>query len=371
MSITDFFHEISFDSIKNRTKGITKERAASILTKDVLSIDDFYILLSEASSGLLEEMAQKARLVTRKHFGNSIFLFTPLYISNICENRCPYCSFARQHSIVRKHLSIDEIEHEVACIAESGIRHILVLTGESRKCASPEYLKSAIATINKNFSSISIEVYALTSDEYKSLVDTGVDGLTIYQETYNREIYETLHKGGPKADYDFRINAPERAAEIGIRSVALGALYGLSEWRTEAFMSGLHAYYLQRKFPSLEVSVSFPRLRPQAGEFSTDHIVADRQFVQMLAATRLFLPTVGITLSTRESEQFRNAVLPIGVTKISAGVSTAVGGHSGDSSTAQFEIADGRSVSQVKTDLLKLGFQPVMHDWNRMYVQPT
>jgi len=193
--------------------------------------------------------------------------------------------------------------------------------------------------------------------------------LTIYQETYNRELFESLHSGGPKADYDFRINAPQRGAEAGMRSVALGALYGLDDWRMEAFISGLHAYYLQTTFPSLEVSVSFPRLRPQAGEFTTSHIVSDRQFVQMLAATRLFLPYAGVTLSTRESRSFRSAVLPIGVTKISAGVSTAVGGHTGDSSTSQFEIADSRTVLQVKADLLEEGYQPVMHDWNHAYVK--
>ncbi|HEX2959048.1 MAG TPA: 2-iminoacetate synthase ThiH [Chitinispirillaceae bacterium] len=326
-------------------------------------------LLSPAASGLLEEMAQKARILTRKHFGNSVFLFTPFYISNICDNRCPYCSFAKQHAIIRNHLSVDEIEKEAECIAQTGIRHILVLTGESRRASSPQYLRSAIEIIRKAFSSISIEVYALSTDEYKLLVDAGVDGLTIYQETYNRELYKKLHMGGPKEDYDFRITAPDRAAEAGVRSATVGALFGLYDWRTEAFMSGLHAYYLQCTYPSLEVSVSFPRLRPQAGEYSSEYLVNDRQFVQMLAAMRLFLPSVGITLSTRESEQFRNSVLPIGITKISGGVSTSVGGRASGHSTSQFEIADGRSVSQMKSDLLKLGFQPVMHDWNRSYLK--
>lgn len=369
MSFTQFLQTVSTETLKRRSDGVTASTIASILSRDTLSIEDFYLLLSDGASGMLEEMAQKARSVTRKQFGNSIFLFTPLYISNICDNHCPYCSFAKQHSIVRKHLSLDEIKQEADSIAAKGIRHILVLTGESRRSASPEYIRSAVEILRERFSSITIEVYALTSDEYKMLIDAGVDGLTIYQETYNRELFKSLHSGGPKADYDFRINAPQRAAEAGMRNVALGALYGLDDWRMEAFVSGLHAYYLQNKFPSLEVSVSFPRLRPQAGEFSTAHIVSDRQFVQMLAATRLFLPYAGVTLSTRESKRFRSAVLPIGITKISAGVSTAVGGHSGDSSTAQFEIADSRSVLQVKSDLLQEGFQPVMHDWNYAYVR--
>ncbi len=366
MSVIQFLQEHTLNSI---SKEVTRDKIVSILSKDILSIDDFYHLLSPVASGLLEEMAQKASLVTRKHFGNSVFLFTPLYISNVCDNRCPYCSFAKQHSIVRNHLSLEEIELEAACIAQAGIRHVLVLTGESRRAASPEYLRSAIEVLRKTFSSISLEVYSLTSDEYKFLIEAGVDGLTIYQETYSRELYKKLHAGGPKEDYDFRITTPERAAEVGIRSATVGALYGLFDWRTEAFISGLHAYYLQRTYPSLEVSVSFPRLRPQAGEYSSEYLVTDRQFVQMLAAMRLFLPSVGITLSTRESEQFRNAVLPIGITKISAGVSTSVGGRAGGHSTSQFEIADSRSVAQVKSDLLKLGFQPVMHDWNRNYLK--
>jgi 2-iminoacetate synthase len=370
MSFTEFLQTISPETFNKRFEFVTRNRIASILSEDTLSIDEFYLLLSDTASGMLEEMAQKARSVTRKHFGNSVFLFTPLYISNVCDNRCPYCSFAKQHTIVRKHLSLEEIDREAAYIADMGIRHILILTGESRKSASPDYLRSAVEILEHRFSSIAIEVYALATDEYKMVIDAGVDGLTIYQETYNRQLFESLHNGGPKADYDFRLDAPQRAAKAGIRSVTIGALYGLSDWRMEAFISGLHAYYLQRTFPSLEVSVSFPRLRPQAGEFSTEHMVSDRQFVQMLAAMRLFLPSAGITLSTRESERFRNAVLPIGITKISAGVSTAVGGHSGDcSSTAQFEIADSRSVLQVKSDLLKSGFQPVMHDWNRGYVK--
>jgi 2-iminoacetate synthase len=365
MSVIHFFSDHPPEAI---VQDISRDKVAAILSKDRLSIDDFFHLLSPAASGLLEEMAQKARIITKKHFGNSVFLFTPLYISNICDNRCPYCSFAKQHSIVRNHLSIEEIEQEAACIADTGIRHVLVLTGESRRAASPQYLRSAVEVLRKTFSSISLEVYSLTVEEYKLLIDAGVDGLTIYQETYNRDLYQQLHAGGPKEDYDFRITTPERAAEAGIRSATVGALYGLYDWRTEAFMSGLHAYYLQRTYPSLEVSVSFPRLRPQAGEYSSECIVTDRQFVQMLSAMRLFLPSVGITLSTRESEQFRNAVLPIGITKISAGVSTSVGGRSGGHSTSQFEIADSRSVSQVKSDLLKLGFQPVMHDWNRGYI---
>jgi 2-iminoacetate synthase len=366
MSVIQFLQSHTPETI---SREITRDKLVAILSKDTLSIDDFYHLLSPAASSLLEEMAQKARVITRRHFGSSIFLFTPLYISNICDNRCPYCSFAKQHSIVRSHLSIEEIRQEAECIAETGIRHVLLLTGESRRAASPQYLRSAVEVLRKTFSSISLEVYSLTGDEYQLLVDAGVDGLTIYQETYNRDLYKKLHAGGPKEDYEFRITTPERAAEAGIRSATVGALYGLYDWRTEAFISGLHAYYLQRTYPSLEVSVSFPRLRPQAGEYLSEYIVSDRQFVQMLAAMRLFLPSVGITLSTRESEQFRNAVLPIGITKISAGVSTSVGGRAGGHSTSQFEIADSRSVAQVKSDLLKLGFQSVMHDWNRNYLK--
>ena len=347
---------------------VSKDKILSIISKPRITELDFLLLLSDTASGYIEEMAQRAQAETRKHFGNVVFIFTPVYISNHCENVCPYCSFAMQHKIHRRHLNFDEIRQEVENIAKTGIRHILVLTGESQRTASIEYLEQAVKIIKEYFSTVTIEIYPLDNIGYARLINSGVDSLTIYQETYNKPLYEKLHKGGPKADYAFRLDAPQRGCEEGMRAVTVGALFGLDNWRSEAFFTALHASYLQKTYPSVEVGVSFPRLRPLAGKFVSSHNIDDRQFVQMMTAMRIFLPSVGITVSTRESEHFRNSILPLGVTKMSAGVSTSVGSHSDEPSTSQFEIADTRSVDQMKSDLKKMGFQPVMHDWNRRYV---
>jgi 2-iminoacetate synthase len=365
LPLIDKYKNFDFTAYCN---SVTKDKVKSVLAKQFLSEMDYLALLSDSASELLEDMAQRAHTLTQQHFGNVIFLFTPLYISNVCDNVCAYCSFAKQHHIHRRHLNFEEIRQEAENIAKKGIRHILVLTGESRRAVSIEYLEKAISIIKEYFSTVAIEIYALDENEYKTLVNAGVDGLTIYQETYNRDTYKILHTGGPKADYEFRLDAPDRACKSGVRAVTVGALFGLHEWRSEAFFTGLHAAHLQNRYTSAEVSVSFPRIRPLAGEFTTEHVLGDRQFVQLMTALRIYMPSAGITVSTRESESFRNSILPLGPTKMSAGVSTAVGGHSEDPSTSQFEISDTRSVEQMKADLVKRGFQPVMHDWNRNYV---
>ncbi len=369
MSFVNKVREFSSLNVDEYCSSVTPVRIQQILSKRRLDEMDFLALLSDAAVPFLEQMACKARDLTRAHFGNVIFLFTPLYISNICDNVCAYCSFAHQHKIKRKHLKSEEIRLEAERIASTGLRHILVLTGESHKAASLEYLKESVLVLRDYFSSIAIEVYPLTQEAYGELITCGVDGLTIYQEAYDEPLYRRLHAGGPKADYEFRVDAPERACSEGMRSVTVGALLGLAEPRKETFFTALHAQYLQNKYPATEVSASFPRLRPLAGEFKADYEVNDRQYVQFMTAFRLFMPSAGITVSTRESESFRNSILPMGPTKMSAGVSTSVGGHSDDPSDSQFEIADDRSVEQMKRDLLSFGFQPVMHDWNYSYTR--
>jgi 2-iminoacetate synthase len=252
------------------------------------------------------------------------------------------------------------------------MRHILVLTGESRHGASPEYIAQSLEIISEEFSSVSIEMYPMTEQEYCSMVQSGADGFTMYQEAYDKNVYVALHEGGPKQDYDFRLTAPDRAAQAGMRTITIGPLLGLADPAREVFFSGLHAKYLQKQYPSVDVAISFPRLRPMAGEFNPGFVVNDKQFVQILIAARLFLPQSGITVSTRESKQFRNAIANIGVTKMSAGVSTAVGGHANnDPSTTQFEIADQRSLQEMKDDLARLGFQAVMYDWNSKFFKET
>jgi 2-iminoacetate synthase len=341
---------------------VTSAQVERALGKGRLDELDYLALLSPAASTsqYIEAMARRARDITRTQFGNVIFLFTPLYVSNVCDNVCPYCSFARQHAISRRHLSIEEVRHEALRIAGTGLRHILMLTGESRAGASIEYLKECVGVLRELFSSIAIEVYPLDEAEYAELVACGVDGLTIYQETYDRDIYADLHSGGPKEDFEYRLSAPERACRAGIRSVTLGPLLGLAPPVREAFLAGLHARCILDEFPSVEISGSFPRLRPLAGEFQPPFCVDDRAFVQYLTALRIFIPNAGITVSTRESARFRDSILSLGPTKMSAGVSTSVGRNS----ESQFEIDDRRSVNEMQNDLLARGFQPVMVDWN-------
>jgi 2-iminoacetate synthase len=345
--------------------GITPEKVGMIIDKDKLASEEFLALLSPAAASCLEPMALRAAGLTKKHFGSAMFLFTPLYISNYCDNVCPYCSFARQNGIARSQLSFKEIESNARAIAATGMRNVLVLTGESRNHASPEYIRRSVEIIRCHFATTGIEMYPMAREEYASLVGAGIDGVTMFQEVYDEPRYHEFHKSGPKDDFRFRLESPERAGACNVRSLTVGTLLGLTAPRSEAFFAGLHAAYLQKHFPSAEISVSLPRLRPMVAGFVPPCPVDDRLFVQILLATRLFLPRCGITISTRERREFRNAIAAIGVTKMSAGVSTAVGGHGrGATSEAQFEIADGRSLDEMRSDLAALGLQPVTHDWN-------
>ncbi|MCL2220281.1 MAG: 2-iminoacetate synthase ThiH [Chitinispirillia bacterium] len=366
MPFTDILSKYeSFDAAA-RCASVTPAQVVQTLRKGRLDELDYLTLLSPAASSpeCLEMMAQRALETTRRQFGNVIFLFTPLYVSNICDNLCPYCSFAHQHKIRRRHLNATEVRREAELIAQTGLRHILMLTGESRKGASVRYLSECAGVLKDFFSSIAIEVYPLDGSEYAELVGCGVDGLTIYQETYDRGIYAALHRGGPKENFEYRLLAPERACEAGVRAVTVGALLGLAPPLRDAWMSGLHARYILDRFPSVEISGSFPRLRPQEGEFESGFSVDDRTFVQYMTAFRIFMPSAGITVSTRESASFRDSILPLGPTKMSAGVSTSVGRGSGNETESQFEIADRRTVGEMQKNLLARGFQPVTVDWN-------
>ncbi|NLZ48778.1 MAG: 2-iminoacetate synthase ThiH [Clostridiales bacterium] len=345
-------------------KMITDSDIEKILQKDKLTEWDYLALLSPTADKYIEEMAQKAHKLTVQHFGKTILLFTPLYLSNYCTNQCVYCGFNIKNKILRKQLSLKEVEMEAEAIAETGLRHILILTGDAREIASPKYIRDCVKILSKYFTSISIEVYAMDQEEYADLIEAGVDGLTIYQETYNEELYGKLHIKGPKKDYHYRLDAPERACKASMRTVNIGALLGLDEWRREAFFTGLHANYLQNKYTDTEISISLPRLRPHVGGFYLSHKVSDRDMVHMMVAFRLFMPRAGITISTRESAYFRDNILRLGVTKMSAGVSTAVGGHiQGGENTGQFDIADARTVEEMKEVISQLGYQPVFKDW--------
>lgn len=335
-----------------------------ILSKDQLTEEDLLALLSEDAAAYLEPMAQKAQELTLRHFGRVIALYTPLYLSNYCENECVYCGFSRTHAVTRKKLTQKELEAEAGVIARSGIQHILLLTGESRTQSPLSYIKECVALLRGRFASISVEIYPLQTEEYRELIGAGVDGLTIYQETYDEALYGVLHKAGPKRDYHFRFGAPERGCQAGMRQVNVGALLGLGDWRQEIARLGLHARALQRAFADVEIGISLPRLKGQAGDFSAPCPVSDKTFVQILLALRLFLPRAGISLSTREPRLLRENLIGLGVTRMSAGSHTEVGGYaSPEKSGGQFEIADLSSVDDVKEMIERRGYQPVLKDW--------
>ena len=345
------------------------------IKSDRCSIDDFKALLSPAADKYLDQIAEKASLERRKHFGNVVNLFTPLYISNYCENYCVYCGFNCHNKIHRARLCSHEVEKEMKAIAKTGLEEILILTGESRSKSDIEYIGEACKIGRRYFKNIGIEVYPMNSDEYAYLKSCGADYVTVFQETYNSDEYERLHLAGHKRVFPYRFNAQERALMGGMRGVGFAALLGLDDFRKDALATGLHAYLIQRKYPWAEISLSCPRLRPiisnnDEGVMFTpnqnNEKVGERQLLQVIAAYRIFLPFAAMTISTRERAGFRDNVMGITATKISAGVDTGIGSHSDDETSSgdnQFEIADGRSVDEICKALKEHGMQPVMNDY--------
>ena len=351
----------------------TARDVRAALDHETCSIEDFKALLSPAAEPFLEEMAQKARKETSKHFGNTVYLFTPLYIANYCENYCVYCGFNCYNHINRMKLSMEQIEHEMKVIADSGMEEILILTGESRAQSDVEYIGEACKLARKYFRMVGVEIYPVNTEEYRYLHQCGVDYVTVFQETYDIDKYETLHLSGHKRVWPYRFDAQERALRGGMRGVAFSALLGLSDFRKDALASALHVYYLQRKYPHAEMSLSCPRLRPIINNDKINPLdVGEKQLCQILCAYRIFLPFVGITVSSRESAQFRNGIVKIAATKVSAGVSTGIGDHeskyTGKEDDAakgdeQFEIDDDRSFASMYKDMSGEGLQPVLNDY--------
>ncbi|MDO8586180.1 MAG: 2-iminoacetate synthase ThiH [Armatimonadota bacterium] len=356
----DQYQDFDTDAFFGR---VTEADVRRAIGRDRLGPLDYLTLLSPQADICLEEMAQKAHRLTVQHFGRTMLLFTPMYVANHCVNQCRYCGFNAKNDLHRMRLTVDEVTAEAEIIAASGLKHILLLTGEDRSHTPVSYIRDCIEVLKRYFTSISIEIYPLTEPEYRELTEAGVDGLTIYQETYNRDTYAYLHPAGPKRNYRFRLDAPERGCRAGMRGVNIGALLGLADWRKDAFLAGLHADYLQRSYPDVEISISPPRVRPQLGGFVPEIEVTDKNLVQYVTAFRLFMPRSGITLSTREAPRLRDNMTRLGVTKMSGGVSAAVGGRSHCDETGQFEIADERSVAEVAKMLYEQGYQPVYKDW--------
>lgn len=345
----------------------TENDVRQALEHDEKTVDDFKALLSPAALPLLEEIAEAARLETKKHFGNSVNMFTPLYISNYCENYCIYCGFNCHNKIHRAKLNAEEIEHEMQAIANTGLQEILILTGESKKMSDVKYIGEACKIARKYFKVVGLEVYPMNSDEYRYVHECGADYVTVFQETYNSDKYETLHLAGHKRIFPYRANTQERALMGGMRGVGFAALLGLSDFRKDAFATGMHAYLIQRKYPHAEIAFSCPRLRPI---INNDKInpkdVHEPQLLQVICAYRLFMPFASITISTRECQRFRDNVVDIAATKISAGVDVGIGGHDGErekKGDEQFEISDSRNVDEVYKALTDKGLQPVMSDY--------
>ncbi len=345
----------------------TEADVRAALARRERTVEDFEALLSPAAMPLLEEMAQKAQEETRKHFGNSVYMFTPLYIANYCENYCIYCGFNCHNKIRRAKLNEEQIEQEMRAIAETGLQEILLLTGESRKMSDVKYIGEACKIARKYFKVIGLEVYPMNSDEYTYLHECGADYVTVFQETYNSDKYETLHLAGHKRVFPYRFNAQERAIRGGMRGVGFAALLGLDDFRKDALATGYHAYLLQRKYPHAEIAFSCPRLRPI---LNNDKInprdVHETQLLQVITAYRIFMPFANITISTRECARVRDNVIKMGATKISAGVSVGIGEHSEENENVgdgQFEISDGRNVEEVYQAISRQGLQPVMSDY--------
>lgn len=351
----------------------TAKDVKAALEHETCTIEDFKALLSSAAEPFLEQMAERARLETAKHFGNTVYLFTPLYIANYCENYCVYCGFNCYNNISRMKLSMEQIAREMQIIHDSGMEEILILTGESKSQSSIEYIGEACKLARKYFRMVGLEIYPVNVDEYTYLHECGADYVTVFQETYDSNRYSELHLLGHKRVYPYRFDAQERALMGGMRGVAFSALLGLSDFRKDAFASALHVYFLQRKYPHAEMSLSCPRLRPIINNDKINPLdVHETQLCQIVCAYRIFLPFVGITVSSRESESFRNGIVKIAATKVSAGVSTGIGDHESkyngkksneNEGDEQFEINDSRSLDVMYKDIAAEGLQPVLNDY--------
>ncbi len=351
----------------------TADDVKAALEHKTCSIEDFKALLSPAAEPFLEQMAQRARAETSRHFGNTVYLFTPLYIANYCENYCVYCGFNCYNQIHRMKLNKEQMEREMQIIANSGMEEILILTGESRSESDVSYIGEACRLASKYFRMVGLEIYPVNTDEYRYLHECGADYVTVFQETYDADKYETLHLLGHKRVWPYRFDSQERALLGGMRGVGFSALLGLADFRRDALASALHAYYLQRKYPYAEMSLSCPRLRPIINNEKINPMdVHEKQLCQILCAYRIFMPFVGITVSSRESAGFRNGIVKIAATKVSAGVSTGIGDHeskyTGKEANApegdeQFEISDSRSLERMYKEISAEGLQPVLNDY--------
>jgi 2-iminoacetate synthase len=392
MSFVAEFSSLRVQSLVEQSLHAEDDSVGRTLRSSRPTLQDFAALISPAASRQLEALGLRSSLLTRQRFGKVIRLFAPLYLSNECINNCQYCGFSRDNPILRVTLSVDEVLREARALKAQGFRNLLLVAGEHPKFVSSEYLRDCVAALHAEVPSISLEVGPMETEPYRPLVEAGAEGLVVYQETYDRATYAAMHTSGPKRDFDWRLETAERAYAAGFRRLGIGALFGLADWRFEALSLAAHAEYLLRHCWKAQLTVSLPRLRPCAGEFQPTHEMSDRELVQLLCALRIFLPDVGLVLSTREPARLRNGLIPLGVTLISAGSHTEPGGYTGAGrehlhrtergrivpltenssewamenrrATGQFDIADERSPGEVAATVAGLGLEPVWKDWD-------
>lgn len=395
MSFVAEFNALPMPALLQRAASASASDVRALLGRSGLSLADFAALLSPAAGGLLEPLCLRSQQVTRQRFGKVIRLFAPLYLSNECINNCKYCGFSRDNAILRVTLSVDEVVREARALADQGFRNILLVAGEHPKFVSNGYMAECIRALRGFVPSISLEVGPMETADYLPMVEAGSDGLVVYQETYDRAVYAEMHTAGPKRDFDWRLETPERAYQAGFRRLGIGALFGLADWRGEALAVAAHAAYLLKTCWKSQVTISLPRLRPCAGEFQPLTQLGDRELVQLICAFRLFLPDAGLVLSTREPAKLRDGLLTLGVTLMSAGSHTEPGGYTGagkekihqtvrgrmveltpdsgdwapqanraTNATGQFDISDDRSPGEIADLIRSLGYEPVWKDWD-------
>jgi 2-iminoacetate synthase len=362
------FEGYDWNAIQTKIYQTTTKQVEQALAKSKRSLEDFMALISPAATIYLEEMAQECHELTKKRFGKTIQMYAPLYLSNECQNICTYCGFSLDNKIKRKTLLDSEIKLEVEALKTVGFDHVLLVTGEANYTVNINYFLNAIDQIKEQFSTISVEVQPLSTEEYQKLHEAGVYSVLVYQETYHQEVYKKYHTKGKKSNFDFRLGTPDRIGKAGIHKIGLGVLLGLEDWRTDSFFNALHLDYLQKTYWQTKYSVSFPRLRPAEGIIEPNFIMDDKDLTQLICAYRLWNEDLEISISTRENENFRNNIIPIGVTSMSAGSKTNPGGYVVDpQSLEQFEISDERSAQEIAKIISDRGYEPVWKDWHRSY----
>ena len=393
MSFVSEFDSLPLAPLLKQTLATSRAAARQSLDGSTLRLNDFAQLISPAAAELLEPLCQRSQQTTRRRFGKVIRLFAPLYLSNECINNCKYCGFSRDNPILRVTLAVDEVRREGRALLQQGFRNILLVSGEHPKFVSNGYLADCIRVLHEEVPSLSVEIGPMETADYQPLVRAGAEGLVVYQETYDRKAYAAMHTSGPKRNFEWRLETPERAYGAGFRRIGIGALFGLGDWRFEALCVAAHADYLLRTCWKAQLTISLPRLRPCAGAFQPLTHMSDRDLVQLVCAFRLMFPDVGLVLSTRESAKLRDGLIPLGVTLISAGSHTEPGGYTGagkeklhhtqrgrildlgasewasvdnktTNATGQFQIADERSPREVAQLIRRLGYEPVWKDWD-------